>query len=49
MNLGYWRRPDVNATALTDGWFHSGDIGYLDADGFLFLVDRAKDMIIRAG
>jgi long-chain acyl-CoA synthetase len=49
MNLGYWRRPDVNATALTDGWFHSGDIGYLDADGFLFLVDRAKDMIIRGG
>jgi len=49
MNLGYWRRPDVNATALTDGWFHTGDIGYLDAEGFLFLVDRAKDMIIRAG
>ena len=49
MNHGYWRRPDVNATALTDGWFHTGDIGYLDADGFLFLVDRAKDMIIRAG
>jgi long-chain acyl-CoA synthetase len=49
MNHGYWRRPDVNATALTDGWFHTGDIGYVDADGFLFLVDRAKDMIIRAG
>ena len=49
MNRGYWRRPDVNATALTDGWFHTGDIGYLDADGFLFLVDRAKDMIIRGG
>jgi long-chain acyl-CoA synthetase len=49
MNRGYWHRPDANATALTDGWFHSGDIGYLDADGFLYLVDRAKDMIIRAG
>jgi long-chain acyl-CoA synthetase len=49
MNRGYWRRPDANAAALTEGWFHTGDIGYLDADGFLYLVDRAKDMIIRAG
>ncbi len=49
MNRGYWRRPDANETSFSDGWFHTGDIGYLDADGFLFLVDRAKDMIIRAG
>jgi long-chain acyl-CoA synthetase len=49
MNHGYWRRPDANAASFSDGWFHTGDIGYLDADGFLFLVDRAKDMIIRAG
>ena len=49
MNRGYWRRPDANAAALTNGWFHTGDVGYLDADGFLYLVDRAKDMIIRAG
>lgn len=49
MARGYWRRPEANAAALTDGWFHSGDIGYLDADGFLYIVDRAKDMIIRAG
>jgi long-chain acyl-CoA synthetase len=49
MNRGYWRRPDANEASLTDGWFHTGDIGYLDADGFLYLVDRAKDMIIRAG
>jgi long-chain acyl-CoA synthetase len=49
MNRGYWRRPDANEAAFTDGWFHTGDVGYLDPDGFLYLVDRAKDMIIRAG
>jgi long-chain acyl-CoA synthetase len=49
MAHGYWRRPDANEAALTDGWFHTGDIGYVDADGFLYLVDRAKDMIIRGG
>jgi long-chain acyl-CoA synthetase len=49
MAHGYWRRPDANEASFTDGWFHTGDIGYLDDDGFLFLVDRAKDMIIRAG
>jgi long-chain acyl-CoA synthetase len=49
MNRGYWRRPDANEASFSDGWFHTGDIGYLDDDGFLFLVDRAKDMIIRGG
>ena len=50
MSRGYWNRPDAtDAATLPDGWFHTGDIGYLDADGFLYLVDRAKDMIIRAG
>jgi len=49
MAHGYWHRPDANAAAFTDGWFHTGDIGYVDADGFLYLVDRAKDMIIRGG
>jgi len=49
MNRGYWNRPDANAASFSDGWFHTGDIGYLDPDGFLYLVDRAKDMIIRGG
>ena len=50
MSRGYWNRPDATAAAtLSGGWLRSGDIGYLDADGYLFLVDRAKDMIIRAG
>jgi long-chain acyl-CoA synthetase len=50
MRRGYWNRPDATAEALTpDGWFRSGDIGRFDEDGFLYLVDRAKDMIIRGG
>ncbi len=49
MAHGYWRRPDANEASFTEGWFHTGDLGYLDAEGFLYLVDRAKDMIIRAG
>jgi long-chain acyl-CoA synthetase len=49
MAHGYWRRPDANAASFTDGWFHTGDIGYVDEEGYLYLVDRAKDMIIRAG
>jgi len=46
---GYWNRPDANAKEFRDGWFNTGDIGYLDADGYLFLSDRAKDMVIRGG
>jgi long-chain acyl-CoA synthetase len=49
MAHGYWNRPDANAAAFTDGWFHTGDIGKVDDDGFVYIVDRAKDMIIRAG
>ena len=50
MLRGYWNRPEANAEAITpEGWFRSGDIGRFDTDGFLYLVDRAKDMIIRAG
>jgi len=47
---GYWERPEANAAAFTeDGWFRSGDVGYLDADGFLYVCDRVKDMIISGG
>ncbi len=47
---GYWNRPDATAEAIDEhGWFHSGDLGYLDEDGFLFVVDRVKDMVISGG
>ena len=46
---GYYRRPDLTAQAIIDGWMHSGDMGYLDEDGFLYLVDRKKDLIISGG
>ena len=46
---GYWDRPDATAEAIRDGWFHSGDLGREDEDGFFFVVDRKKDMIIRGG
>jgi acyl-CoA synthetase (AMP-forming)/AMP-acid ligase II len=46
---GYYKRPDLTAKAIVDGWLHSGDAGYLDEDGYLFLVDRIKDMIISGG
>jgi acyl-CoA synthetase (AMP-forming)/AMP-acid ligase II len=46
---GYYKRPDLTAKAIVNGWLHSGDLGYLDEDGFLYLVDRQKDMIISGG
>jgi long-chain acyl-CoA synthetase len=46
---GYWNAPEASAAALTGGWLHTGDIGHLDADGYLYVVDRKKDLIIRGG
>ena len=45
----YWGQPEATTQALQDGWFRTGDVGYLDADGFLFVVDRIKDVINRSG
>ena len=46
---GYWAQPDQTASALPDGWFHTGDGAALDADGYLGISDRKKDVIITAG
>lgn len=46
---GYWKKPDATAEAFAGGRFHTGDVGYIDADGYIFLVDRKKDMIISGG
>jgi long-chain acyl-CoA synthetase len=47
--MGYWERPEETARAIIDGWMHSGDGGWMDEDGFVYVVDRLKDMIITGG
>jgi len=47
--LGYWNKPEETAAALRNGWMHTGDGGYMDEDGFVYVVDRLKDMIITGG
>jgi long-chain acyl-CoA synthetase len=46
---GYWNRPDATAEVMRDGWLHTGDMARMDEDGYFFIVDRKKDMIIRGG
>jgi acyl-CoA synthetase (AMP-forming)/AMP-acid ligase II len=47
--IGYWNKPEETAVALKNGWIHTGDAGFMDEDGFVFLVDRVKDMIVSGG
>ncbi|HEY9803488.1 MAG TPA: fatty acid--CoA ligase [Leptolyngbyaceae cyanobacterium] len=47
--IGYWQLPEATATTLVDGWIHTGDAGYLDAEGYVYICDRLKDMICYAG
>ena len=47
--LGYWNQSEATKRAIRDGWFHTGDAGYLDAEGYLYIYDRVKDMIISGG
>jgi acyl-CoA synthetase (AMP-forming)/AMP-acid ligase II len=47
--LGYWNQPELTAAAVVDGWMHTGDAGYMDDAGYVFVVDRIKDMIITGG
>ena len=46
---GYWRKPEATAVSFTDGWLHTGDVARVDEEGFIYIVDRAKDMVIRGG
>ena len=49
LTKGYYKKPDATAEAMRDGWFHTGDLGYRDDDGYFFVVDRKKDLVIQGG
>lgn len=46
MMLGYWRKPDDTRATIVDGWLHTGDVGFYDEKGYIYITDRKKDMII---
>jgi long-chain acyl-CoA synthetase len=46
---GYWKRPDLTAEVIRDGWYYTGDLGHMDEHGFVYITDRLKDMIISGG
>jgi acyl-CoA synthetase (AMP-forming)/AMP-acid ligase II len=47
--VGYWRKPDLTKEAIIDGWLHTGDMGYYDEHGYIYIVDRKKDLVITGG
>ena len=49
MMVGYWNLPEATRNTMVDGWIHSGDLGYMDKDGYLYVIDRLKDMIVSGG
>ena len=49
MMHGYWNKNVLTSEVIRDGWLHTGDLGFVDADGFVYVVDRKKDMIISGG
>ncbi|GJG87459.1 2-succinylbenzoate--CoA ligase [Gemmatimonadetes bacterium T265] len=49
VTAGYWARPDATARAIVDGWLHTGDVGRLDADGYLYVLDRRDDLVVTGG